>query len=161
ERALSIGTGSAGGVAGPFVLDPSLFLSGAGAANPVPQIAGGITIGGARDWKGVSSDGGGAGDVAEATEATGADPRVARPVIQTAEWRVFVPYSLELAGDWSSLQQELVRLAEDARSVLDASQFLSGNGANAPGGLLNIGGTGGLTTTQRVQTNTIAVYAVG
>src|SRR5439155_20252676 len=62
---------------------------------------------------------------------------------------------------WAGLQDELVRLAADARDVNDATQFLTGNGSNAPGGILNIGGTGGLTTTQRVQTNTVATYAVG
>jgi HK97 family phage major capsid protein len=156
ERAMSIGTGSAGGFAVPYVLDPSILMSGSGATNPVRQIARNITISGARDWKGVSSDGVSAAYVAEATEATDASPVLAQPAISTAQWRVFVPFSIELGQDWPELQTELVRLAEDARSVLDATQFLTGSGTNAPQGVLT-----GLTTTQRVQTNAVATYAVG
>jgi len=49
----------------------------------------------------------------------------------------------------------------DGKDVLDAAAFLTGTGTNQPGGILNIGGTGGLTTTQRQQTNTVATYAIG
>ena len=54
ERAMSVGTGSAGGFAVPYILDPSIILSGSGATNPVRSVARVITITGARDWKGVS-----------------------------------------------------------------------------------------------------------
>jgi HK97 family phage major capsid protein len=161
ERAMSIGTGSAGGFAIPFVLDPSILLTSSGALNPIRQVARVITISGARDWKGVASDGVTAAYVAEASAATDASPTLVQPAISTAQWRVFVPFSLELGNDWANLQGELVRLASDARDVNDATQFLTGNGTNAPGGILNIGGTGGLTTTQRVQTAVSATYAVG
>jgi HK97 family phage major capsid protein len=161
ERAMVEGTGSAGGFAVPYELDPSIIMSGSGALNPVRELARVVTISGARDWKGVSSDGVTAAYVAEAVEASDASPVLAQPAISTAQWRVFVPFSIELGQDWGSLQSELTRLASDARDVNDATQFLTGAGSNAPGGILNIGGTGGLTTTQRVQTNTIATYAVG
>ncbi len=161
ERAMSVGTGSAGGFAVPYILDPSIILSGSGATNPVRSVARVITITGARDWKGVSSDGVTAGYVAEATEATDGSPTLAQPAITTAQWRCFVPFSIEVGQDWDGLSEELLRLAEDARNVMDATQFLTGTGSNAPGGILNIGGTGGLTTTQRVQTNTVATYALG
>jgi HK97 family phage major capsid protein len=49
----------------------------------------------------------------------------------------------------------------DAKNVLEATKFLLGSGTNEPGGILNVGGTGGLTTTQRVQSATVATYAVG
>jgi HK97 family phage major capsid protein len=161
ERAMSIGTGSAGGFAVPFVLDPSIMLTSSGALNPVRQLARQVTITGAREWRGVSSDGVTAAYVAEATTATDASPTLVQPAIITAQWRVFVPFSIELDQDWPQLQDELLRLASDARDVNDATQFLTGNASNAPGGILNIGGTGGLTTSQRVQTATTATYAVG
>ena len=47
ERAMSIGTGSAGGFGVPFVLDPSIILTGTGALNAVRDIARVITITGA------------------------------------------------------------------------------------------------------------------
>ena len=54
---MSIGTGSAGGFAIPFVLDPSIMLTSTGALNPVRQVARQVTISGAREWRGVASDG--------------------------------------------------------------------------------------------------------
>ena len=120
ERAMSIGTGSAGGFAVPYVLDPSIILSGTGALNPVRQVSRVITIEGAREWS--FSDGVVAGYVAEATEATDASPTLVQPTIITAQWRVFVPSSIELGQDWPQLTQELGRLAADARDVNDATQ---------------------------------------
>lgn len=161
ERAMSIGTGSAGGFAIPFVLDPSIMLTSTGALNPVRQVARQVTISGAREWRGVASDGVTAAYVAEATVATDGSPTLVQPAIITYQYRVFVPFSLELGQDWPELGLELLRLASDARDVNDATQFLTGAGTSSPGGILNIGGTGGLTTTQRVQTAVSATYAVG
>jgi HK97 family phage major capsid protein len=161
ERAMSIGTGSAGGFAVPFVLDTSILLTSTGALNPIREVAKVVTISGAREWRGVASDGVTAAYVAEASVATDASPTLVQPAIITYRWHVFVPITLELFQDWSELQNELIRLASDARDVNDATMFLTGTGTNQPSGILNIGGLNGLTTTQRVQTATSATYAVG
>jgi HK97 family phage major capsid protein len=145
----------------PFILDPSIMLTSTGALNPVRQVARTVTITGAREWRGLASDGVTAAYVAEATVATDASPTLVQPAIVTYQWRVFVPFSIELSQDWVDIESELLRLASDARDVNDATQFLTGAGTSSPGGILNIGGTGGLTTTQRVQTATTATYAVG
>lgn len=73
----------------------------------------------------------------------------------------FIPFSIELSQDWNSIVPELTGALSDGKDILDATAFLTGTGTNQPGGVLNIGGTGGLTTTQRVQTTTTATYAVG
>jgi HK97 family phage major capsid protein len=70
--------------------------------------------------------------------------------------RAFVPFSIELSQDWGSLNDELLTLIRDGRDVLDATMFLTGSGTNQPFGVLT-----GLTTTQRIQTLTVATYAVG
>jgi HK97 family phage major capsid protein len=158
ERAMST-SGSAGGFAIPFTLDPSVLLTSNGALNPIRQVARVFTIT-TREWKGVSSDGVTAGYVAEATEATDASPTLVQPAITTAQGRAFVPFSIEIGQDWGGLQQELVRLISDGRDVVDATQFLTGNGSNAPVGILAIGTTGALTTTQRVQTDVAATLDV-
>lgn len=54
-----------------------------------------------------------------------------------------------------------VTLLNESKDNLDSGKWLTGTGNNEPGGILNIGGTGALTTTQRVQTNTTAVTAIG
>jgi len=154
ERAMSIGTTTAGGFAVPFTLDPSVMLTSSGALNPIRELSREITI--ATDtWKGVSSTGVTASYVAEATAATDASPTLAQPTIDCAQGRAFVPFSIELGQDWDSLQQELVRLISDGRDVLDATQFLTGTGTDSPAGVLT-----GLTTSQRVQTVGTAAIAI-
>jgi len=151
ERSMVEGTGSSGGFAVPFALDPSIIMTSSGALNPIRRLARVETI--TTDiWKGVASDGVVASYGAEASAVTDASPTLVQPSIDTQRMTIFVPFSIELGQDWGTLQQELLRLITDAKDVLEASKFLLGTGTNEPGGILNIGGTGGLTTTQRVQT---------
>jgi hypothetical protein len=51
---------------------------------------------GSREWRGVASDDVTASCVAEATEATDGSPTLVQPIITTWQWRVFVPFSIEL-----------------------------------------------------------------
>src|SRR5207248_3937148 len=84
------------------------------------------------------------------------------PSVIARRWSSFVPFSIEIGQDWGQLQAELTGAMADSKAVLDATKFLTGVGSTAePGGILNIGGTGGLTTTQRVQTAVAATFAVG
>jgi hypothetical protein len=93
--------------------------------------------------------------------ATDASPGLVQPSITTQKAFAFAPFTIEVGQDWQGLETELGRLMNDAKNVLESSKFLTGTGTNEPGGILNIGGTGGLTTTQRVQTAVSATYAVG
>jgi HK97 family phage major capsid protein len=155
ERGMVEGTGSAGGFAIPFTLDPSILNSSNGALNPVRQIARQITIA-TREWRGVSSDGVSASYDAEASEVSDDTPTLAQPSITTAMGRAFVPFSIELGQDWASLQSELAGLISDGRDQLDAVKFLTGSGTDEPAGVLT-----GLTTSQRVQTAGTASFALG
>jgi HK97 family phage major capsid protein len=161
QRSLNVTTGSAGQFAIPFALDPSIILTSTGVLNPIRNLARVETIVGATTWKGVSSDGVVAAFAAEAAAATDASPTLVQPSITVQKAFCFVPFTIEASQDWAGLEQELFRLMSDAKNVLEATKFLLGTGTNEPGGVLNIGGTGGLTTTQRVQTATSATYAVG
>jgi HK97 family phage major capsid protein len=129
------------------------------ALNPIRSVARVFTIA-TKDWRGVSSDGVVVSYVPEATEATDASPTLAQPTITAQQWRAFVPFSIEVGQDWSGVTSELGRLIADGRDVVDATQFLTGNGTNAPVGLLAIGTTGALTTSQRVQTDVAATLDV-
>jgi HK97 family phage major capsid protein len=144
----------------PLTIDTSIIMSGAGALNPVRDISNVTTIG-THDWVGVSSDGVTAGYVQEGVEATDASPTLAGPKISTQQGRAFVQWTIESGQDWPSLQNELLRLVDDARSVTDATMFLTGNGTNQPYGILGGNATYSLTTTQRVLTAGTAAYAVG
>jgi len=159
RNAMSEGSGAAGGFAIPLTLDPSIIITGQGALCPIRQFASVETIG-TREWDGVSTDSVTAGYVAEATAATDASPTLAQPNIRTQQGRAVVRASIELFQDWSRIQQEMARLVEDARNTVDASAFLTGF-TNSPVGVLAVGFTGGLSTTQRVLSATTNAYAVG
>jgi HK97 family phage major capsid protein len=161
QRNLNVTTGSAGQFAIPFALDPSIIMTNTGVLNPHRDLARVVTIVGATTWKGVASDGVVAAFGAESAVATDASPTLVQPTIITQKAFVFVPFTIEASEDWVGLQDELVVLMNDAKNVLEATKFLLGTGTNEPGGILNIGGTGGLTTTQRVLTAGVATYAVG
>ncbi len=155
ERSMSIGSSAAGGYALPYVLDPSIIRSGSGALNPIRAISRVIeTV--TNTWKGVSSDGVTSSYVGEAATATDGSPTLAQPVVTCAQWRVFVPFSIEVGQDWPDLDQELVSLVADAQNVNDATQFYTGNGTLAPRGVMT-----DLTSTQVVHTSGNTLYAVG
>jgi HK97 family phage major capsid protein len=160
ERALSVGTGSAGGFAIPFALDPSIILANSGVLNPFRAVSRVETVP-VGEWRGVASDGVVASYQAEAAEMSDASPVLVQPTIVAKRGSAFVPFSVEVGQDWGNLVAELSRLIGDARDVVDATKMLTGTGTNEPGGVLNIGGTGGLTTTQRVLTAGVATFAVG
>ncbi len=144
----------------PITIDPSIVITGAGALNPIRDISNVVTVG-THDWQGVTSDSVTASYVQEGVEATDATPALAGPKISTQQGRAFARFSLESSQDWGTLQNELLKMVADARNVVDATMFLSGNGTNQPYGILGGNATYSLTTTQRVQTNTVATYVVG
>ncbi len=157
----SVGTTSTGFPL-PLTVDPSIVITGtgAGALNPVRDVADVVTIG-THDWVGVTADSVTAHYVQEGTEATDDTPALIGPRISSQQGRAFVPFTIEAGQDWDTLSNQLQKLIADAKNTLDATKFLLGSGTNEPSGILNIGALNGLTTTQRVQTLTVATYAVG
>jgi HK97 family phage major capsid protein len=156
ERALATTTT---GVPIPFQLDPSLIYAGSGSLNPLRQICRVETVT-EGTWKGVNTQDVSLSYSAEAAEAADNTPTLAQPSVTTQRCIGFIPFSIEAGQDWPTLVEELGAALRDGKDILDATAFLTGTGSNQPGGILNIGGTGGLTTTQRVQTNTSATYAL-
>jgi HK97 family phage major capsid protein len=162
QRSMAEGTGSAGGFALPFTLDPTILFSSSGALNPMRQLARTETIL-TREWKGLTADTPTAAYAAEGTEASDNSPTLVQPDIFAEKAQMFVPFSIELEQDWSTLHTQLKKLFSDAKDILEATKFLSGlghgNSPPEPVGILSVGTTGALTTTQRVQTATVATYA--
>jgi HK97 family phage major capsid protein len=160
ERAMAEGTGSAGGFGVPYTLDPSIILSSNGALNPIRALSRVETIANSNEWRGVSSDGVTAHWYAEAAEVSDDTPTLAQPTATIRRASAFVPFSIEVGEDYVGLQQELARLISDAKDLLEAQAFLDGLAANnSPIGIL--AATGGLTTSQRIQTAGVAAFAVG
>ena len=140
-RALSL-TAASGGYAVPYVLDPSIIPTSNGAVNPLRQLARTETIS-VGEWRGVTSAGITAAYAAEGTEASDNAPTVGQPTAITERAQVFVPYSIEVGGDWNSLTAEMAVLIQDAKDALEATKFTvgAGHGSNEPEGIIT-GATG-------------------
>jgi HK97 family phage major capsid protein len=150
------------GFPAPLTVDPSIVLTSTGALNPVRQLADVRTITTATHV-GVSSAGVTASYDQEGTEVSDDTPTLAGPKITAHTGRAFVQFSIEASMDDSALAAELGRLIADARDNLDATKFLTGAGDASfePFGVFSGDATYGLSTTQRVQTASVATYAVG
>lgn len=134
ERAMSL-TGSAGGFAVPFELDPTIMLTSNGVVNPIRAIAKVRTIT-VDEWRGLTTAGLTAAYQAEATEVTEGSPTFVQPVISTEKAQAMAAFSIEIGQDFGGdLQSELADLFADARDTLEATKFLSGTGTNEPFGV--------------------------
>jgi HK97 family phage major capsid protein len=159
ERALSLTT-TAGGFAVPYTLDPTIILTSSGVINPVRQFARIETITG-NHWIGVSSAGVTASYSAEATEASDDAPTLAQPAADVEKAQAFIPFSIEIGGDWGSLQSEMARLLQDAKDTLENTQFLTGLGhsSQAPQGLL-VGATAAVTSASTAVLGVADIYSL-
>ena len=134
ERAMSL-TGAAGGFAVPFDLDPTIIGTSSGSLNPLRRISRIVTTS-TDTWRGVTSGAITANYTAEAVETTDNSPVFAQPEISTERATAFVPFSIEIGQDWSSLQAELGQLLQEAKDDLEASKFTAGSGTNEPFGFI-------------------------
>jgi HK97 family phage major capsid protein len=140
SRALNL-TAANGGYAVPFELDTTILNTNNGVVNPIRQLAR-VKQTTVDEWRGITSTGITASYVAEATESTDNSPTLAQPTVSTERAHAFVPFSIEVGMDWSSLQDDMTELFRDAKDVLESSKFVSGSGTNEPFGVL----TGATTT---------------
>ena len=154
-RAMSL-TGASGGVAVPFVLDPTLLPSYNGAVNPYRNISDVRTIT-VDEWRGVTSGGITAAFQAEAAEVSDASPTLASVSISTEMARVFIPYSIEIGMDWSSFASDMASEIQNSKDVLEASKFATGSGTNEPFGVVT-GATTLFTTSDSAALYVADVY---
>ncbi len=128
QRAASIGTGSAGGFAVPYTLDPTIIPTGNWSVNPMRAISRVETISGANEWRGVS-----AGDLtatrrAEAAEVGDNMVTLAQPTAIVSRVDAFVPFSFEVDQDWSGFRGEVAKLFAQSKDNEEATAFTTGNG---------------------------------
>lgn len=147
QRALSL-SGSEGGYAVPFQLDPTVIPTSDGSINPVRRLARVETIVGSNTWKGVSSGGITASRAGEGDEASDNAPTLAQPEATVSKVQAFVPFSVDVGQDWGSLQSEMARLLQDAKDDEEASAsaatsgFVTGNDTgDNPEGVVTGAGT--------------------
>jgi HK97 family phage major capsid protein len=146
-RAASL-SGSAGGYAIPFTLDPTVIWTGAGAANPFRMISNVQTIV-TDQWNGVSSAGITASWDGEAAEVSDDTPTLAQPSIDVKKAQAFVPFSIEVGEDWAGMQGEMVRHFGFAKDTLEEAAFATGAASsNNPVGIVTGLVAGSATVTE-------------
>lgn len=128
SRALSL-TGSGGGFAIPFALDPSIIPTSNSVVNPARALARLVTISGANTWQGVTSPAVSASRAAETTEASDNATTLVQPQVQVTKTQVFIPFSIEVSEDWPALEAEFGRLIQDSKDDEEGTSFVTGNGS--------------------------------
>lgn len=135
QRAMSL-TDVAGGFLVPYELDSTVLLSSDGSNNPLMKISRVIqTV--SDVWHGVTSAGVTAEWLPESNEAADASPTLTQPAIPSYKASVFVPFSVELQGDATTLMRELGRLLQDGADQLLAEAFTTGSGIGRPTGIIS------------------------
>lgn len=135
-RAASL-TDASGGYAVPTVLDPTLIVTGTHngfVPNPIRQLARTVSITG-DNYNYVTTAGVTAAWAAEAAEVADGAPTLASSVITPIKAHVFVPFSMEIQGDWAAMESELRGLMMVAKDDLEATGFTTGTGSTQPLGL--------------------------
>jgi HK97 family phage major capsid protein len=134
-RAASIGTDTAGGFGVPVLIDPSIILTSQGSLNPFRRISRVISIT-TDEWKGVSSAGVSWSYDAEAAAVSDDAPTLAQPNVVAHMARGFIPYSIEVGGDYPGFAAEMSLLLSEGYDELQASAFATGSGSSQPFGIL-------------------------
>lgn len=134
QRAMSIGTPSAGGFMLPTHLDPSIMLSNAGVVDPIRRLARTETIA-TNEWNGISSAGVTASWDTEETEVSDDSPTLANPSVPTHKGAAFVAASIEAAED-TTIGDQVSDLFLDAKMRLEGAAFLTGSGSDEPTGVI-------------------------
>lgn len=154
-RAQSLGTGSAGGFAVPFQLDPTVILTNAGTENHIRQLARKVQITG-KTWEGITSAGVTVTRGAEGATAPDSSFSIAQPTLNVNRVQAFIPFSYEIEMTWGSLRSEITTMLIDGKDREEDS-FITGDGTGVnPFGLL--GFATGLVT---VATAGTAAFAAG
>jgi HK97 family phage major capsid protein len=152
ERAMGQVTGSAGGFGVTFDLDPTMVQTSNGAIVPYRRAARVVSVT-TNEWRGVTSGGVVASYAAEAAVGTDNSPTLAQPAALVQKAHCFVPFSMELQGDYQGLEAELGREIQDAKDVLEAVQFTTGAGTTVfPQGIV----TGSTTASNLATTGVLA-----
>ncbi len=160
RTAMAEGAGGTGGYAIVYQLDPTFIPTSDLAVNPFRAISNVSTIAGTNEWRGVTSGAITAAYAAEGTEASDNSPTLTQPALITQRAQAFVPVSMELSMDLPALQGELAKLIQDAKDVLETTQYTTGVGTTVfPQGIL-VGSTNTILTTASSAFAVADVYAV-
>jgi HK97 family phage major capsid protein len=158
QRAMTVGTGSQGGFAVPFVIDSTIVPTSNSNINPFRAICRVEQIT-TNTWSNPTCAGMSAAYATEGATAGDNAPSLAEPLFTVQRAQGFAPVSVELAEDWAGMLANLGRLIQEAKDDLEAVQFTTGTGTPpAPTGLITAGtavtGTAGFLVADLYTTET-------
>jgi HK97 family phage major capsid protein len=133
-RAASL-TSASGGYAVPFTLDPTIIDTGSHTVNPFRQISRVVQTT-TNVWHGVSSAGVTASWDAEAAEVSDDTPTLAQPAVTCYKGQAFVPFSVEIGGDWAAIESDLRGMIQRGKDDLEGAAFATGTGSAQPKGVV-------------------------
>jgi HK97 family phage major capsid protein len=101
-------------------------------------------------WRGVSSAGITASWDSEAVQVSEDAPVLAQPTVTAWKAQAFVPFSVEIEGDWTGLATEMSVLFADAKDTLESTAFTTGTGTEQPVGIVTalVAGSGSVANVQ-------------
>lgn len=134
ERAMSL-TDASGGFAIPQQLDPVLILTSDGTANSIRQVSRVVQATG-DVWSGLSTTHASWSNDAEAAEVSDDATTFAQPTVTIHKQQVFIPFSIEIQGDYPGFEADLRLVIARGKDDLDATNFTTGTGSGQPFGIV-------------------------
>lgn len=121
---------SAGGYAVPVLIDPTIILTAQGHPNDFFMISRVESITN-DEWKGVSSAGATWYWTTEGVAATDGAPTLAQPTVPTKRLTGWIPYSVEIGGDYPNFASEMSRILLEGYSEKVVEGLTNGLGTTA------------------------------
>jgi HK97 family phage major capsid protein len=154
-RAMSIGTTTEGGFAVPEQLDPQIVWLDAGTLNAVRRIARVVTATG-DNWEGLTGTPGTWSWDAEAAEVSDDSATIGRPAVPIHMARGFIPFSIEVQGDYPGFMEDMRTALVRGRDTLEGDTHIDGTGSGQPTGI-TVALAGGA---REIDTATSVVFAI-
>ena len=133
ERAASL-TDNAGGYAVPFTFDPTMIQTATKSTNSFRQVSRVVQTT-TDSWNGVSNGGVTFSWDAEGAEVSDDAPTLAQPSIPVYKGSGFVPFSIEVGGDWAAIEADLRTEFMTGKDKLEGAAFATGTGSAQPTGI--------------------------
>lgn len=137
RTALQITADANGGFAVPVLIDPTVVLTGGGTPNDFFDISRVEQIT-TDEWKGLTSAGATWYWTTEGVASTDGAPVLAQPTVTTKKITGWVPFSVEIQGDWPGFAQEMSTILGESYNEAVVSALTNGPGnAAQPWGIVN------------------------
>jgi HK97 family phage major capsid protein len=130
RAALNITTDGQGGYAIPVLIDSSVIWTGQGHPNDFLQISRVENITN-DEWKGITSAGATAYWTTEGVAATDGAPTIGQPAVPAKKLTVYIPYSVEVGGDWPGFAAEMATAIDMVWNEELVDKFTNGLGTTA------------------------------